>query len=482
MNATRRDLLTATTGLIAASAVANIITDVPTAKAQGVHIRRDVATMTATDDTIVAYKDAITKMHSMWPDTDKRSWEGQAHIHQDYCPHSNWFFLPWHRAYLYYFEQLIRELSGYEEFALPYWNWTTDTQIPPTFWGADNPLDPAKWDDPDPNIGSGPTRLATQMTTMPATAVAQSVIDDILSETDFQQFGSYKASSQRPVTAPFGSSGELEQTPHNAVHGEIGGHMGFFLSPLDPIFWMHHGNIDRLWAKWNSLGNANSDDPDWLNYNFDDNFVDPAGSLQSKTVAETLDTEQLGYIYDNVGTTPAGLVASKPPSALIAQATAKFSAANIIDTEVNSVTTLPVTVSATPAIPADIKTLDRNLLTAGGRRVLAILSDITPPVDDIDIRVRVFINCSYLTPQTSTNDPHYVTTLAFFVSRHQMGGESMIRKIAFSVDLTETLTRLNRLNLNPAGVIDVQLVSVVTEGRNPDDAAFRVGNVEIVYA
>ena len=34
-------------------------------------------------------------------------------------------------------------------------------------------------------------------------------------------------------------------------------------SPMDPIFLMHHGNIDRIWWRWNCRGRVNTTDPLW---------------------------------------------------------------------------------------------------------------------------------------------------------------------------------------------------------------------------
>ena len=39
-------------------------------------------------------------------------------------------------------------------------------------------------------------------------------------------------------------------------HRRVNGHMGNGMSPLDPIFWLHHCNIDRIWAEWQSTGNT----------------------------------------------------------------------------------------------------------------------------------------------------------------------------------------------------------------------------------
>jgi tyrosinase len=45
---------------------------------------------------------------------------------------------------------------------------------------------------------------------------------------------------------------------HNEVHGWVGGAMGsIMVSPADPLFWMHHAQVDRLWSMWQSVrGNS----------------------------------------------------------------------------------------------------------------------------------------------------------------------------------------------------------------------------------
>ena len=37
---------------------------------------------------------------------------------------------------------------------------------------------------------------------------------------------------------------------HNVVHVWIGGNMNSNHSPNDPIFFLHHCQIDRIWARW----------------------------------------------------------------------------------------------------------------------------------------------------------------------------------------------------------------------------------------
>ncbi|NKC28072.1 tyrosinase family protein [Ochrobactrum ciceri] len=59
-------------------------------------------------------------------------------------PHGNWWFPVWHRAYLYWFENIIRKLSGDILFTLPYWDWTEYPEIPASmFDGVLTPTDKA---------------------------------------------------------------------------------------------------------------------------------------------------------------------------------------------------------------------------------------------------------------------------------------------------------------------------------------------------
>ena len=48
------------------------------------------------------------------------------------CQHGSWFFLPWHRGYLAYFEQIVRaeivRQGGPADWALPYWNYSDDEE------------------------------------------------------------------------------------------------------------------------------------------------------------------------------------------------------------------------------------------------------------------------------------------------------------------------------------------------------------------
>ncbi len=36
----------------------------------------------------------------------------------------------------------------------------------------------------------------------------------------------------------------------------------------DPLFYLHHANLDRIWESWNRLGHTNPTDPKYLNRKF----------------------------------------------------------------------------------------------------------------------------------------------------------------------------------------------------------------------
>jgi tyrosinase len=66
----------------------------------------------------------------------------------------------------------------------------------------------------------------------------------------------------------------------------------------DPIFWLHHANIDRIWELWlaSGGGRANPTDAAWRNTPF--TFYDETGAQVNLTGAQIVDTAaQLEYRY-----------------------------------------------------------------------------------------------------------------------------------------------------------------------------------------
>jgi tyrosinase len=85
-----------------------------------------------------SYAKAVRAMLALPPE-DPRNWYRHAMLHTMDCPHGNWWFLPWHRGYIGWFERICRELSGDPGFALPYWDWTAQPRCGRMFDGSTQP-------------------------------------------------------------------------------------------------------------------------------------------------------------------------------------------------------------------------------------------------------------------------------------------------------------------------------------------------------
>ena len=82
---------------------------------------------------------------------------------------------------------------------------------------------------------------------------------------------------------------KLELGAHVDVHVAVGGTMNSGSSPADPLFWLHHANIDRLWAQWQS-------DYPQAKTPHGSTVLQPAPLFGVK-VASQLDITTLGYSY-----------------------------------------------------------------------------------------------------------------------------------------------------------------------------------------
>jgi tyrosinase len=329
---------------------------------------------------VASLRRAVKKMRGL-PSTDPRSWIFQANIHWrplfpvyvyqqagrssdpaqqlfrdapgatatpdvfNQCPHGNWWFLPWHRAYLHHFERILRWAAEDPTLTLPYWDYTDPDQrgLPEAFRvakvnGEDNPLylpAQATFTNDRGELEVFPMRdaplLRGQNDLSKATTGLQAL--NIRTFTNPPALGASSGFGSPQACDPTCScgSGALEATPHNQVHLGVGGsqataggsvRLGFMgdvsTAARDPVFWVHHANIDRLWASWINLkgGRRNPEDPVWLKQSF--TFVDLAAdgkpTFVEVTVEDVLTTEQLGYVYDTLAQAPVDVVKADAPA------------------------------------------------------------------------------------------------------------------------------------------------------------------------
>ncbi len=350
---------------------------------QPVRIRRDVSNLPGDDRTLFWYERAIRAMKARALD-DPLGWRYQAAIH-DYpqnvsspaerrrrsftwdplaqdtdalpsdgemrtfwrqCQHNSWFFIPWHRMYLHFFEKIVArhvaEQEGPSNWALPYWNYSTSPEaarLPVPFRSGPNNSNinsalfvPQR----NPRANSGDLFLNGNGTqpTNPDTNLS-CLADPVFSLAAGRTFGFGGPPVLRHPAG--GDEGLLEQVPHDNVHGALGGgafpdwrtnltrtppgFMSLFsTAPLDPMFWLHHCNIDRLWEVWvqrqktlgtiprNPVAQKAPQDPSWREVRFD--FHDETGKAVRMAVSEVLDSRIAPFSYeyedtsDPTGSTP----------------------------------------------------------------------------------------------------------------------------------------------------------------------------------
>jgi tyrosinase len=206
--------------------------------------------------------------------------------------------------YLFQLENIVRSFLTAAEaktWALPYWNYSQgapSNSLPPCFREQILP-------DGSPNPLFVPQRRASVNAGNPLPAGVTN-IQTALSEDQFVDgaSGTTPAGFGGPVTgfAHFGAvAGELENLPHNVVHVSVGGPGGLMTDPntaaLDPIFYLHHSNIDRLWNLWlTTAPHANPTSTKWLNKSF--KLRDASGAKVTMKTKDVLDTvAQLDYKY-----------------------------------------------------------------------------------------------------------------------------------------------------------------------------------------
>ncbi|KAF8500075.1 hypothetical protein BU17DRAFT_72138 [Hysterangium stoloniferum] len=228
-----------------------------------------------------------------------------------YCCHSSTLFPPWHRPYLAHLEQFLgkhckdianefkdegdkeKYCIAAEKFRLPYWDWATEAPLPDILATQDkvtvhrpdgsrpvidNPLWGYKfnpiYDDfgdglPDEKIWEAWTTTVRYPTTTDKAAKSEpQLMQNTLKNnrltlrdraynllTQAKDYNTFSHDAAGGLDAGPGGLENIEAI-HNQIHVLAGrnGHMGVVdYAAFDPIFWLHHVNVDRLFAIWQAL-------------------------------------------------------------------------------------------------------------------------------------------------------------------------------------------------------------------------------------
>ncbi|MEP6915128.1 MAG: tyrosinase family protein [Acidobacteriota bacterium] len=293
-------------------------------------IRKNVWKLKSTDKTLVLYERAVTAMQQK-PIADSGSWRFQGAIHEyrrqfdplatstdvlpraadqkkfwNQCQHGSWYFLSWHRMYLHHFESIVaaevKKIDPSVDWTLPYWNYSDDADpnarlLPPTFRSA-------KKADGTANALFVGSRTPACNAGQPFADDADVAIAGPLREPDFVSlaFGTGFGGPQTTFMHGGQLIGSLEVSPHGNMHMAIGGLMQqFFTAALDPIFWLHHANIDRLWQVWLDRDRTHTNPASVWPTAVRFYFIDAAGARIKMSSRQVIDTTAvpLSYTYDD---------------------------------------------------------------------------------------------------------------------------------------------------------------------------------------
>ena len=99
------------------------------------------------------------------------------------------------------------------------------------------------------------------------------------------------------------------------------------------------------------------------------------------------------------------------------------------------------------------------------QRLTLRINGITPPKNE-DYIVRIFVNCNYLTKDTPTNDPHYLTSITFFGSHnHSKHSSAHSHKIDYLFDVTDEYQKIIGGDIKETERLNIQLLALPINGK-----------------
>jgi polyphenol oxidase len=412
------------------------------------------------DDEVLLFSRAVSALRDAPSIHDPLQWDNIVSAHAEHCTepvpiagpnqvHWSWFFLPWHRAYLFFIERhianaivtLLRPKGTQQQadnFALPYWDWVTHKAMPNTkireargelspFFGIDlkTNFDPNGGGDPNPdNLGlydgyRGPTTRTSAMD--PATEdlagwreYVRLIRDRYTSPDEISELFkfSFCKFAGRPTIDAGTGQGALENEPHNMIHDWVGSRFGdnrdmgnLRYAALDPIFNLHHANIDWIWSRYPKTPDPNhlqaetncaaiSDFEAWLAKEY--TFLDIDGKMKSVTVKDTL-TNMSNINYSPPASAPAlvAVRADRHPQERSA----------IVSEQKTRLSDKPETFK--PAAKAML-TADGNDVRAGTPGAAALEIEVGDFYYARRFQVRIFANKTDADKETPYSDEHFV--------------------------------------------------------------------------
>lgn len=252
-----------------------------------IRYRRNINCLT--EDQLHDLREAYQALYDM-PDAAGESFATLGGIHglpsPSWCDHGAPGFLTWHRAYMKAFEKALQCVNS--NIMLPFWDWSSG----PTT-GVPAACREATYVNRDGDTVPNPLYRG------PISSAAGGGLTNRRPDIDTTSFAGPAVSAELAMSSTtFDSFQNALNGPHGTVHVTVGGHMGSVpRAAFDPIFFLHHSNVDRLWWNWQRMNPALP-----LPTNEATNPLDPFNKPFSSdwyVGADVVSTDDLGYRYAN---------------------------------------------------------------------------------------------------------------------------------------------------------------------------------------
>ncbi|KAG9093229.1 hypothetical protein FS749_014814 [Ceratobasidium sp. UAMH 11750] len=202
------------------------------------------------------------------------------HMDTNTKTHVTALFFPWHRWYLDAFERTLKETCQFKG-TIPYWDWTKDVaniKAAPIF-EANSTYGLGTWGTKESDWTVTDGAFSKIIRAYPVPHIIRRNYNPQPFRTNFifpfeypnkDKYANETATPQemnRIIESfegdfdAFGAAveGPRAQGVHNGIHLTIGGDMSDpSPTPSDPLFWLHHAQLDRIWAKWQARRPANA--------------------------------------------------------------------------------------------------------------------------------------------------------------------------------------------------------------------------------
>lgn len=388
------------------------------------------------------------------------------------CHRAPSLFFLWHRAYVSAMERLLQDSIQDPTFRIPYWDWYIDPSIPAIFrdeWldAEQTKKNPLFVRDRNEGVNAGEPIWTPQIRT------------------------NYQNDNFRAF------QNQLSGAEHGIIHVAIGtgSNMGQTTTAArDPIFWLHHANIDRLLPAWlKSGGNhkANTNYPEWKKTDY--RFPTAQWTLQQPTTATPTitelalnSTEMLGYKYENTDP-PVVPRASVPPQPKIVQS-ATGGPAHLMQGRkaLSSRRALQISDGGTVKLAIDsdagakFMKLSRDERKAPATVSVVLVNVTLAKLPTGVLSYDVFVNLPKSAKGTENFDDHYLGSISLFELRghHNQGDETKPNEIRFDAK-PALAASVKNASLAPSEIA-ISIVPVLApKAKKPEETVLKIGEIRL---